>query len=112
MAWTPIVRHTLIKFKNTPFDISLDDYFKKRDIKEFNGANVVSRQKLANKQKYTCPLCGQSIVNGEERLEITHKMPISHGGTSTYDNLQLVHLSCHIDHHRICPIGSKKNLCK
>lgn len=104
MAWIPIERHDLIKFKSTAYDETLKDYFSKRDIKVFNRENVAYRQKLAKKQNYKCPLCGQMIVNGEEGLEIHHKLPKVHGGTETYDNLQLVHISCHIDHHRNFPV--------
>jgi len=101
------VRHDLIKYKNTPFDETLKDYYEKRDIKDFIGENVAYRQKLANHQKYKCPLCGESITNGEEGLEVHHKTPKCHGGTDSYGDLQLVHISWHIDHHSKFPVRSK-----
>lgn len=59
----------------------------------------MSRQKLAILQKYKCPLCGQSIVDGSEALEKHHKTPKCQGGNDSYKNLWLVHTSCHIQHH-------------
>lgn len=103
MTWIPIVRHQKIIGHYSPFDKRLKEYFLERDIKQFEGNCVASYQKMAKKQKYKCPLCGNSIVNGEEGLEKHHKTPRCHGGKDTYDNLQLVHTSCHIDHHKEFP---------
>ncbi|ACA57421.1 group II intron reverse transcriptase/maturase [Clostridium botulinum] len=100
MNWIPIVRHVLIKYKNSPDDPSLKDYFKVRDEKEFNRHNILSRRKLAKKCKYKCRVCNQSLV-GEESLEINHIVPISIGGKDIYDNLELLHTSCHIQHHQL-----------
>ncbi|KZL88914.1 group II intron reverse transcriptase/maturase [Clostridium magnum] len=102
-SWRPIVRHELIKFNNSPFDKSLKNYFKRRDIREFERDNVALRQKLAKKQNYKCPLCGYSIIDGREGLERHHKIPKIKGGNDTIKNQQLVHISCHIDHHRLHP---------
>ncbi|KZL88895.1 group II intron reverse transcriptase/maturase [Clostridium magnum] len=102
-SWRPIVRHELIKFNNSPFDKNLKEYFERRNIKEFERDNVALRQKLAKKQSYKCPLCGYSIIDGKEGLERHHKIPKIKGGNNTIKNQQLVHISCHIDHHRLHP---------
>ncbi|KUO77157.1 MAG: hypothetical protein APF81_21605 [Desulfosporosinus sp. BRH_c37] len=44
-----------------------------------------------------------SIVNFKEDLEPHHKHPAIQGGTGAYKNLQLVHISCHIDYHEAFP---------
>jgi len=49
MAWTPISRHVQIKYNYSPFNKELKEYFKKRDIKEFDRNNVAYRQKLTKK---------------------------------------------------------------
>lgn len=103
MAWTEIKRHTLIAHDNSPFDSNLTEYYHKRDIKEFENDNVLSRQKLAKKQNYVCPICGRSIVDFKEGLEIHHIIPKFHGGSDEYKNLQLVHISCHIEYHKAFP---------
>ena len=104
MAWTPIVRHQQVKYNYSPFDANLKEYFDNRDRKEFDLNNVAYRQKLAKKQKYVCPMCGMSITNFEEGLETHHILPVVKGGTGTYKNLQLVHISCHIEYHRVFPV--------
>jgi RNA-directed DNA polymerase len=103
MAWTEIKRHTLVAHDNSPFDSNLTDYYHKRDIKQFENDTVLSRQKLAKKQNYVCPICGRSIVDFKEGLEIHHIIPKYHGGSDEYKNLQLVHISCHIEYHKAFP---------
>ena len=104
MAWTPIIYHTMIKHDYSPFNTELKAYFEKRDVKEFNRNNVTSRQKLAKKQNYKCPFCKKSITDYKEGLEIHHKIPKYHKGTDEYKNLQLCHISCHIEYHKLFPI--------
>jgi len=36
MQWIPIIRYQLIKYKNSPDDKTLKEYFIKKDEKEFN----------------------------------------------------------------------------
>jgi RNA-directed DNA polymerase len=105
MSWTPIQRHVMIKYKNSPFDKELEEYYKKRDIKHFHANNIISRQKLAKKQRYLCPLCGQFICDNRESLEVHHIIPRALGGTNEYKNLQLVHIFCHVDHHIKHPVN-------
>ena len=103
MSWTGIKRHALITHTNSPFDTELTEYYRQRDIKEFEGNNVASRQKLAKRQNYACPICGRSIINCEEGLETHHIIPKHHGGSNEYKNLQLAHISCHIAYHKAFP---------
>lgn len=107
MAWTPIKRHELIKYNNTPYNVSLTEYFKDRAIKSFIKDNISLRQKLAKKQNYLCPLCGLSITNCEEGLERHHKIPTIKNGSKQLSNQMLAHTSCHIDWHRIYPGNGK-----
>lgn len=103
MAWTKIERHVLIKFKNSSDDPKLKEYFLKRDKKEFDHTNKMSRIKLAKKQNYHCPVCHNPLQNGEE-LEIHHIRFKTYGGSNEYKNLQLLHTSCHIQFHKRNPI--------
>lgn len=100
MKWIPIVRHQLIKYKNSPDDSSLKEYFYKRDEKEFRKFNILSKRKIAKKTKYKCRICNQSL-NGEESLEINHIVPHLMNGKDVYDNLELLHTSCHVQHHKL-----------
>lgn len=102
MAWTGIVKHVPVTYKNTPYDEELSDYYHKRDIKMFEKDTVAYRQKLAKKQKHKCPLCKTSLLTGEA-LETHHKKPQCQGGTNEYKNLALVHGACHILWHKAFP---------
>jgi RNA-directed DNA polymerase len=108
MSWTKIERHVLIAHKNSPDDPSLKEYFMKRDTKEFDNTNTMSRIKLAKKQGYKCTQCDQSLQNGEA-LEIHHKTPRALGGANEYKNLELLHTSCHIQYHQKQSVSDKKN---
>lgn len=87
------ITHQAFQNDNSPFDSNLTDYHHKRDIKEFEKDTVLSKQKLAKKQNYVCPICGRSIVDFKEGLETHHIIPKIHGGSDEYKNLQLVHIS-------------------
>ena len=94
MAWIPIVRHPLIKHCASPYNVELKEYFEERHKREFRRNTVGSRQKLANIQKYLCPLCKQSITDFREKLMTQLKIPETAGGKYTYKNLELVHDKC------------------
>lgn len=94
MSWTAIRRHTLVAYRNSPYDRDLKEYYETRKRKTFEGNMIGSRQKLSKMQGYKCPLCGEGIMEPEEKLILKHKIPKEHGGTEEYKNLQLVHLLC------------------
>lgn len=48
-------------------------------------------------------MCNHSIADFREGLETHHKIPRIQGGSNQYMNLQLVHISCHIDYHKVFP---------
>lgn len=98
MSWTKIERHIKIKQNHSPFDASLKEYFEKRDKKEFDKENTFAKRKLAKKSKYKCRVCHESLV-GDEPLEANHIIPKIIGGRDTYENLELLHKSCHKTHH-------------
>jgi len=104
MSWIPIIRHVLIKFRATPYDACLKEYFERRDEKEFDRNCIKSKQKLAKMQKYKCPICKMSIVDFSERLVVQEKIPVIHGGTRKYNNLQLVHGYCNRQYYKMFPL--------
>lgn len=100
MSWIPIVRHAVVKYRNGPDDASLKEYFEERDKKGFIRDNVLSRRKLAKRSNYKCRICKQSLV-GEESLKINQIVPAKLGGDERYDNLELLHKSCHQQHRTL-----------
>lgn len=97
MSWIPIVRHAVVKYRNSPDDASLKEYFEERDKKEFIRDNILSRRKLAKQSNYKCRICNQSLV-GDEQLKINQIVPKRLGGDECYGNLELLHQSCQLQH--------------
>ena len=104
MSWIPIVRHILLKFKATPYDEYLKEYFERRDKKAFDRNCIKSKQKLAKMQNYKCPICRMSITDFSEKLVVNEKVPVIHGGTRKYSNLQLVHGYCNRQYDKMFPL--------
>lgn len=112
MSWIPIVRHEVVKYKNSPDDASLKEYFDKRDKKEFIRDNIMSRRKLAKSSNYKCRICKQSLI-GEEELRINQIVPKKLGGLESYVNLELLHQSCQLQHQILLEkYGGGKDLSK
>ena len=63
---------------------------------------------LLKRQQGRCPIC-RRVFDLHDSIEQDHIWPRARGGQDRYDNLQLVHLSCHHrktqwDEQRACPI--------
>ena len=65
MSWIKIERHNMVKFKNSPDDPTLKEYWEKRDRKVFDTENTMDRMKLARKQGYRCAICKTPLQNGK-----------------------------------------------
>ncbi len=95
--WNNIERHILVKGKSSPDDPSLKEYWEEREKAKAKN-HIPSYQKIADRQKYKCPLCGDPLFNGED-IQKHHKIPRNQGGKDTYSNLILVHYVCHKQFH-------------
>jgi len=87
----------LVQGKASPDDPGLRDYWEKRKGAKTKDL-ILSRQKIAKRQKGMCPRCGESLFNGEE-MHLHHKVWKSKGGEDKYNNFELVHLFCHQQIH-------------
>ncbi len=100
IANTPIERHIKVKGEASPDDPSLTEYWEKRHQKygksywERNSRN----HKIAENQKWKCPICGQPLFNGEE-LDTHHIVPVVQGGDNSVENLVHLHRACHKQEH-------------
>ena len=96
-AWTKIERHALIPKTNSPDDAMLREYWEirksKRNKSEATKLNK-RRRKIAERQKFRCPVCGESIFNGEP-TQIHHLIPKKDGGKDNINNLVHAHTYCH-----------------
>jgi RNA-directed DNA polymerase len=87
-AWFKIERHTLVRGTASPDDPALREYWAKRLAAQSNDLPP-RKQRIARAQNHVCPLCGESIHNGEDLHE--HHVH----GRSKSDAVILVHLYCH-----------------
>ena len=97
---TPIKRHIKVKGDASPDDPLLKEYWQLRHQKygksywEKNSRNY----KIAQNQKWRCPVCGEPLFNTEE-IDTHHIVPVAEGGTNDMENLQHLHKACHKQVH-------------
>jgi RNA-directed DNA polymerase len=96
-AWFPIRRHVLVRDRASPDDPTLRAYWQERDRMAVGDLRP-SDQRLAARQSFVCPVCGESLGNGET-VEAHHSQWRCRGGTDEVANLVLVHLYCHQQLH-------------
>ena len=101
---TPILRHVKVKGTSSPDDPSLREYWEHRRTKLGNKtwAKGSKYERVANKQNHKCPVCGESLYNGEE-LETHHIVPVKEGGSDDAENLIHLHRACHKQVHSTKP---------
>jgi RNA-directed DNA polymerase len=96
-SWFKIRRHPLVKGDASPDNPELKQYWDLR--KKRKSENLIpSYQRVAQKQGYICPVCGESLFN-DEPIQKHHTIPCSKGGNNSYANLELVHYYCHQQIH-------------
>jgi RNA-directed DNA polymerase len=116
IAWTGIVRHTLVKGTASPDDPALTGYWAERRRRIKPPLDRYTLNLLA-KQDGRCPLCGNHLLSPEQppqspeqwerwwlqvtRKAIVHDYLVHHGGPRSPDGNQtrLAHASCHREHH-------------
>ena len=96
-AKTKIVRHVKVKESRSTFDGDLA-YWGNRMV---NHPEMSSQKgKLLKRQKGKCAHCGLTFRYGDV-METHHIIPRSQGGNDQLKNLELLHLHCHDEKHRI-----------
>ena len=97
---TPIVRHIRVKGNSSPDDPSLREYWLKRatNFGKKYWAKGSKHEAIAKFQKWKCPICGDSLFNGEP-IETHHIVPVAQDGSDDTENLQHLHSSCHKQVH-------------
>ena len=92
----PIERHVKVKGTSSPDDPALRKYWHDRQTKygkSYWPEGSILR-KVAQRQKWSCPVCGERLFNGEE-LHTHHIIRVKDGGTDEIENLVHLHKSCH-----------------
>ena len=100
MAHTKIVRHVKVRGTASPDDPALTDYWAARTTKQgkIYLDDAPRKRRLAERQKWLCPVCHEHLFNGERR-NVHHIERVTDGGTDEQDNLQLIHDACHQQIH-------------
>lgn len=99
LIWFPVQRHVMVVGSYSPDNPALRDYWRDRQAAKAKDLPL-SRQKLARRQHFLCPVCKDTLFNDEE-LHVRHVEPKGEGGANAYRNLQLVHLFCHRHVHSL-----------
>lgn len=94
ISWVKSLKHIKVKEDESPYSNSI--YWAMRSIK--NSPYSLRVTKLLKKQNQTCTWCKRKFTTFDSTSwEIDHIIPKSKGGKDTYDNLQLLHKSCHLE---------------
>lgn len=95
-----IVRHAKVKNTASPDDPQLNLYWQERATKKGKifWARGSRNYRIAEAQKWQCPLCGEHLFNGD-KLETHHITKVTDGGLDTIDNLIHLHKTCHQHEH-------------
>jgi RNA-directed DNA polymerase len=111
-AWTPIVRHQMVRAGSSPDDPALPEYWASRRLKTPPPPMDSLSLRLLRAQKGTCPLCGELLLAAggppqsphewEQWVRITGKALTKRslarqeqGASDDSTTLRLVHTSCH-----------------
>jgi RNA-directed DNA polymerase len=87
----PIISPRPLKQDKNPYLTNHKEYFEKR--KE-NKIFAKFRAAVYKKFKGLCPICGDSLHNGE-RIELHHIVEKKNNGKYKMDNIQPLHQICH-----------------
>ncbi|NET84027.1 MAG: group II intron reverse transcriptase/maturase [Moorea sp. SIO1F2] len=94
---TEIIRHTKVKGNSSPYNGDLI-YWSTRMSKHPEMSK--QKAKLLKRQKGKCAHCNLTFRN-EDLMETHHIKPRAQGGNDQLKNLELLHLHCHDEKHRM-----------
>lgn len=94
---TKVVRHVLVRGRSSPDDATLATYWDKRRKAQPSGLSI-KHQRLASVRDWKCPVCGETLENGEP-LCTYHVTPPATGRNDAAGSALLMHLFCHQQAH-------------
>jgi RNA-directed DNA polymerase len=92
ISWIESRKHVKIVGNKSPFDG--DHIYWGQRLAKYSGLST-STKYLLQEQKGRCAICKDAFTIND-RLEVDHIIPKSQGGKDIYDNLQLLHKTCHL----------------
>jgi RNA-directed DNA polymerase len=98
-----ICSYTPIAYQRNPDNPEDRPYFDKR-IKDRTKVQLTSSKglsKILKSQGGICPICGDCFnLDDDSGFQVHHLLERSKGGKDRYDNLMMLHTSCHLKVHR------------
>lgn len=92
MVWIKSRKHVKVLKDASPYDGSI--YWTLRSAK--HSPYPLRVRTLLIRQKQICPICNQQFTDFDSSTwEVDHIIPKSQGGKDVYENLQLLHKTCH-----------------
>lgn len=101
--------HFKIKSDANPYDPSSEHYFAKRLAKQMM-QTLMGRRRLRwlwNRQEGKCPFCHQPVTK-QTGWDVHHRVRRTDGGSDHWTNLEVVHPTCHRQHHTVRPSGTAR----
>ncbi len=87
----PIVKMTILKLNRNPYKKEDAEYFSQRREKLIQAKFRAAVYRL---HKQACPICGESLHNGEQ-VDLHHINPQKSGGKYSLENILPLHQICH-----------------
>lgn len=91
LAEIPIIKVTPLKLDKNPYVLENKEYFNKRKEQLISAKFKATIYKI---YKHMCPICGESLHNGES-VELHHVVPRKLGGKYSIENILPLHEICH-----------------
>ncbi len=99
LGFLGIERHPMVRQGASPDDPALQAYWRDR-LRKIPGSRVSKRRTiLIQSQRGRCPICGDSLFNGEEVEEHHTILVKDHPEREYLRNIRLLHLFCHDQLH-------------
>lgn len=96
LVWVKSRKHVKILGDASPYNKELDIYWAVRSVK--HSPIPIRIRTLLVSQNQTCTFCGRKFdIFDASSWEVDHIIPRSKGGKDIYENLQLLHKSCHVE---------------
>ena len=101
--------HFKIKSEANPYDPEWEHYFAQRQAKQMM-QTLMGRKRLRwvwSKQEGKCPFCHLPVTK-QSGWDVHHRIRRVDGGSDHWTNLEIVHPTCHMQHHAVRPRGTAR----
>lgn len=108
-AWFKIKRHTHVKGRASKDDPALKQYWENRESRKARDLTK-EKQIIAFYQKHKCPVCNESLFNGEETQQHHIILDKANKNRDLRKNKRMLHSYCHQQIHFTNLLNVSKNM--